>query len=507
MIEDNRGDARLIELALARESQATFEVVCVPSLETGIRALRDDDFDAVLLDLSLPDAAGPELVAQVVARAGDVPVVVMTGYDDDEIGHRAIAAGAQDFLVKGRLDGRAIGQAVRHAIERHRITSQLAEQRQTLDAVLTSIGDALVVIGPNGVVQLANPAAARLLGPAALGDATETMDGWFLPDESTPCPGELTPFTRAARGESVDGDEVWVEHEAGGRWLSASVRPLRLNGRPAGGVVVLRDVTEEHASRAQVRALNVALHEEIAQRTRALVAAEAANRLKQQFLDVVSHELRTPLTPILGYAALLLRDSAALDELQLEGLRIIRESGLRLKSVVEAILDFQTLRSERTAPRPRPTDVRALLSAVLASAPDAETKVELAVDGQVPWSPTIDGALVTGVVAALVKNARNFGAGKPVRVHVGWADDQLTIAVVDQGVGIEPAHLEHIFDAFYQAEPALTRSRGGLGLGLAHARYLAESMKGRLWAESVQGAGSIFRLQIPAPVAQTEEGS
>ncbi|MCB9535793.1 MAG: response regulator [Myxococcales bacterium] len=501
LVEDSRADARLMELALARAADMDFGITTVRTLAEASAALEHPRFDAVLLDLSLPDGQGIPLVEHAVHLAGRLPVVVMTGLDDDDVGRRAIAAGAQDYLVKGELDGRAVGRALHRAIDRQRMTLELAEHRQLLQSVLASTADAVVVVDPEGNVTLANPAAHTLLGPALLGDATETMDGWYLADAQTPCPGEQSPFTHAARGQSVDGEMMYVEHDGRARWLSANVRPLTLDGAPAGGVVALRDVTEARVADAQVATLNAELHQQVAERSRALLAAETASRLKQQFLDVVSHELRTPLTPILGYARLLLRRPATLEAGTRDALEEILAAGQRLKSVVERILDFRALRAQGVTAVPEACDLRGLLDRALGTARQVEgVTLVLTVAPAVPTTLWIDPELVLQVVAALVDNAVRYTPEGQVTVGADWEADggRLTIEVADPGVGIDPAHLPHIFDAFYQAEPALTRARGGLGLGLAHARYLAEAMEGRLTVESTPGVGSRFLLGVPA---------
>lgn len=501
LVEDSRADARLIELALARAADMDFDITTVRTLAEATAALERPGLDAVLLDLSLPDGQGIPLVERAVALAGRLPVVVMTGLDDDDVGRRAIIAGAQDYLVKGELDGRAVGRAVHRAVDRQRMTLELDEHRQLLQSVLASTADAVVVVDPSGNVRLANPAAHTLLGAAILGDATETLDGWFLADALTPCPGEQSPFTHAARGQSVDGEMMYVEHDDRARWLSANVRPLTIDGAPAGGVVALRDVTDARVAAAQVATLNAELHQQVAERSRALVAAETASRLKQQFLDVVSHELRTPLTPILGYARLLLRRSGALEAGPREAVEEILAAGQRLKSVVERILDFRALRAQGVTAASEACDLRALLERALGTARQVEgVTLALAIAPNVPPTLWIDPELVLQVVAALVDNALRYTPAGAVRVAATWdaGASRLNVAVADPGVGIDPAHLPHIFDAFYQAEPALTRARGGLGLGLAHARYLAEAMGGQLTVDSTPGSGSRFVLSVPA---------
>jgi signal transduction histidine kinase len=117
-----------------------------------------------------------------------------------------------------------------------------------------------------------------------------------------------------------------------------------------------------------------------------------------------------------------------------------------------------------------------------------------------------DRARLTQVVTNLVDNAVKYtGAGGSVQVRVWEQADGVRLAVADTGPGIAPEHLPRVFDRFYRLDAARTRSRGGSGLGLAICRELVEAHGGRIWAESVPGAGSVFALALPVqPPAPAE---
>lgn len=127
-IEDNPGDARLMEEYLREVESVRFDLVVVPSLAQAIERLEAQRFDVVLLDLSLPDAQGLESVCRLSATAPDLPIVVLTGLDDETLAVEAVTVGAQDYLIKGRLDGPTCARALRYAIERHRSRAELRTQ-------------------------------------------------------------------------------------------------------------------------------------------------------------------------------------------------------------------------------------------------------------------------------------------------------------------------------------------------------------------------------------------
>ncbi len=135
VIEDNPGDVRLLDEMMAEPAGQQVRLAHAGTLAAGLEALHRDPFDAVLLDLSLPDSHGLETVARLKGSAPSMPVVIMTSLDDEDTATRAVAEGAQDYLVKGRdVERRTVARAVQYAIERQYLHQQLAEARE-MDAL------------------------------------------------------------------------------------------------------------------------------------------------------------------------------------------------------------------------------------------------------------------------------------------------------------------------------------------------------------------------------------
>lgn len=129
LIEDNQGDADLVRLRLV-ESNSDLEVSYADRLSTGLAALVVKPPAVVLLDLNLPDSRGADTFREVLNRAPGVPVVVLSGRDDEELAITAIHQGAQDYLVKGQFDGRQLGRTVRYAVERQALLTALDMSRR-----------------------------------------------------------------------------------------------------------------------------------------------------------------------------------------------------------------------------------------------------------------------------------------------------------------------------------------------------------------------------------------
>lgn len=134
LVEDNPGDARLLqELLRCTASRIPFSIVHVETLAEAVKCLCQRAFSVILLDLSLPDSLGMETIGGVHAVAPKVPIVVLTGVDDEQMGTHAVRRGAQDYLIKGQVDGRLIMRAILYAIERKRIEEELKSLNETLE--------------------------------------------------------------------------------------------------------------------------------------------------------------------------------------------------------------------------------------------------------------------------------------------------------------------------------------------------------------------------------------
>lgn len=127
VVEDNRADVRLLEVALASDQRSRYEVDSVGSVSDAVRLLDAYRYDAVLLDLTLPDSSGLASFERVRDAARDLPVVILTQNEDDGLAVEAVGAGAQDYLVKGQTNSILLGRTLRHAVERQRLVNQLRQ--------------------------------------------------------------------------------------------------------------------------------------------------------------------------------------------------------------------------------------------------------------------------------------------------------------------------------------------------------------------------------------------
>ena len=165
VIEDNPGDARLIrEEFHSANSKIRVHVEWVDRLEKGLQQLSTKPADAVLLDLSLPDSTGMETLQRVTSHVPRIPVVVMTGLADEDTAMLAVQSGAQDYLIKGQVDGRLLTRSIQYAIQRKRTEEALRESEERFRLVVQSAPSAMIVVDKEGKITLANRQAEELFG-------------------------------------------------------------------------------------------------------------------------------------------------------------------------------------------------------------------------------------------------------------------------------------------------------------------------------------------------------
>ena len=164
LIEDNPGDARLIQEYISESGSDIFRLEHVERLSLGLERLARGDIGVILLDLSLPDSQGLEGLNKVLAQAPEVPVVVLSGIKDEAIAIKAVHEGAQDYLVKGSIDGTLLVRLLRHAIERHHLRVALGESESRYRLLADNIADIVWVADEKGCITYVSPSIKRLLG-------------------------------------------------------------------------------------------------------------------------------------------------------------------------------------------------------------------------------------------------------------------------------------------------------------------------------------------------------
>ncbi|MHB1318785.1 MAG: response regulator, partial [Anaerolineae bacterium] len=218
VVEDNPGDAGLITAYLGDGGSLEYEVVYAVRLSGALERVAQGRFDAILLDLGLPDSAGLETLRAMRGATRKVPIVVLTGRDDESTGLAAILHGAQEYLTKGAITGDLLRHVLRYAIERERSQAELVASRELLRAVIDIIPDSIYAKDLAGRKILANPAdVAHILGASDVSDLLGKTDmEVFPPDVAARSEADdravyagVSVLNREEWGTGADGRATW----------------------------------------------------------------------------------------------------------------------------------------------------------------------------------------------------------------------------------------------------------------------------------------------------------
>jgi PAS domain S-box-containing protein len=364
-------------------------------------------------------------------------------------------------------------------------------------ALISSMGEGVLVLAADARIALANEAACRILGrdeASLVGRELSDMVGDITGEDGTPLAFEDLPGVMTLRsGRAQVSSVVGVRRSDGTHvWLQVGAEPLPPDAHSDGGAVVLtlndismRLVMEDGLRNAQLE-------------------AEAANRAKSAFLANMSHEIRTPMNSILGFSHLL--QGAMADEDAREKLGQISVAARYLLGLIDDILDLSKIEVDRLELEDRSFDVVELLAEVGTMMEGRIREKDLRMVRHI--DPALESLVLIGdplrlkqILVNYLSNAIKFteAGGITLRAFVESAGGErvrLRFEIQDTGIGIEPEQRARLFEPFQQADTNTTRRYGGTGLGLVISRRLAELMGGETGFESTPGVGSMFWVVV-----------
>jgi signal transduction histidine kinase len=395
--------------------------------------------------------------------------------------------------------------------------AEVRAERDRLDLVIDSVADPILVTDPSGNLVMMNTPAERLFSTSENAGPAETQrvqanDAHFTSFVSNLLFGKTGQSKYHGSVNLVDpktGQPVPVEAVSGKVYGdSAEVSAI---------VTILHDRTEaieREQLYERLKAASAQLERRVQEATSALVhqnellrrqaiELEQASVAKSQFLANVSHDVRTPLNAILGYTSLLLRGvSGPLGPAQRESLARIDANGRHLLTLINEILDISRIEAGKMPVRLSSIKLNELVDEIMSEVEPLIARSNLVVTANVqPGLAPIrsDRQKVKQILLNLLTNALKFTPRGSVTVSCTHqrSTRELAIAVADTGIGIAEADQARIFEAFSQADPALTREAGGAGLRLSISRRLAAVLGGRITLESKLRQGSTFTLILP----------
>ncbi|BBK29610.1 PAS domain-containing protein [Stella humosa] len=508
---------RIVALAATDGDSGVFTAESLSALDPGLGAVRDIASGAVAVDL--PVAGGGivlllrgEIAEDIVwatdpsrpySDSGPAWAVAVQARDDPEAAgaseggprierSRGIARAWPDRLVPLiPVTRQAVLDICRMAIEREALAA-IRRREAELRTIYDSVDEGIALVAPDGRVLRCNQQFLGLL----------TIDGEASADQDIDALIEVTEPAGIARLLDIG------RGKGRARLAAKAGQPIEIcaiaTGRRPDGpyTVVVRDISQRERFEGEL--------------VRAREAAERANGAKDEFLANMSHELRTPLTAVLGYIDLL--DQQLRDPTQRKWIETIRRSGWSLLRILSDIVDFARIDAGEIRLEFGVLDpvgkVQSIVDLFRPTMDEKGVRAEVKVAAGVPRAVIGDAARLRQILGNLVGNAVKFTREGTITIAIaagsmdGDGQIPLEFTVSDTGIGIAAENLGALFDRFSQADSSSTRSYGGVGLGLAIARGLAQRMGGTVEAESAGlGHGACFRLRLPVRSATRATGT
>lgn len=242
LIEDNPGDQRMVQETLRELECSAFTLEFADTLTSGIEQLAGCQYDAVLLDLNLPDSIGLETLDQIRACAPEVPVVIMTGQDDESQAVEALQRGAQDYQIKGLFGGHALSRIIRYAIERKRMETAVKNVGEYYLEFIERSNDIMFSLSPSGKFVYLNKRWFEVLGYAKEKAATMTLADILPPSEADAATQILRHLSE---GKDIDHIEtVFVTADGGEIPVAGSIITRKREGRVITAQGIFRNLSE-----------------------------------------------------------------------------------------------------------------------------------------------------------------------------------------------------------------------------------------------------------------------
>lgn len=376
------------------------------------------------------------------------------------------------------------------------IKEKLEAEGRRLQAVLSSIGEGLILVDGSYRIALSNPVAAKMFGMTGeeiLGkDLREFVTFWKNSKDIVPpaeWPLEQVFLTKKPVASTIEENfSISTEKHKEKLPIVFSIASLGGADGGAGAVIVMRDVTED-------RALDEA---------------------KSGFISVASHQLRTPLTSIRWYSEMLLsQDAGPLNDTQKDFMKEVHGGAERLYQTVDLLLGLSRVESGKLKADRAPIDLGIFTTEIkkelTSQADEKKLSLEVAPPDRAPVIVWLDALTLRQVLLNLVSNAIRY-TNENGNIEVKWwvredGKEEVVYSVHDDGIGIPKEAQSQVFSKFFRAENARAQVPDGSGLGLALVKELVESWGGKVWFETKEGEGTTFFFTVPLSTKVGESGS
>jgi signal transduction histidine kinase len=508
LVEDNPGDANLIQEIMSAAAATKFHFTHVARLSEAIRHFKQNDAELALLDLGLPDSCGLETLRSIRRAVPWIPIVVLTGNNDERLGLEALKSGAQDYLIKEQVSGDLLIRVARYAVERHRSQMVIQENERFLKSTLNALSALIVIIDGTGRILAVNRAWREYVqdNVGRMEAVSEGQNYLKICRRATGAGREdAVAIAAGVRSVMFQGKKLFETEYAchrgdSKRWFHCRATPFRDNGN------FLVVVAHEDISPIKLAQEDLIRSEK---RFRQVQKIESLGTLA----GGIAHDFNNILSAINGFSELAMEKAKA-DPSQLACLREIHQAGMRASDLVRQILTFS--RKSNTELKPLCIDlvVKEAMQLLRSTLP---TSIEIKKRIQTRLDPIMaDPTQVHQIIMNLCTNASHAmepdGGTLAVmltqetpdtaffREHLDMRPgDYLKLTLSDTGCGMTPEVLSSIFDPYFT-----TKDLGeGTGLGLSVVHGIVKDHGGAIEVQSEPGVGTTFTLYFPTVQRKT----
>ncbi|WP_416674404.1 hybrid sensor histidine kinase/response regulator [Egbenema bharatensis] len=491
LVEDNPADVALLMKLLQHNDAKSWQITHAKRLTSALEHLHNTEFDVILLDLSLPDSQGFETVTQVQTAFPHLPIIVLTGLQDEAFARQAVAQGAQDYLVKGQVSADLLLKSVSYAIERAQNLRRLQESENRFREVFNQSFQFMGLLSPDGVVLDINQVAEesdfepeRILNhpiwEAPCWRSSEKSQSWLQ-----------EAVLRASQGETVHSELQAYTSKGNVWWFDISIKPLKnQHGCIALLIAEGRDISQLKRAEAEIR--------------RSLEKEKELNQMKNCFISMVSHEFRNPIAAIkFGVDFLEGYDLPA--EQKARCFERIHDAIDQTLHLLDEVLLLGRTESGRVEVEWTRLELKEFCHEIVEAFQLTENSShQILFSSQSDCTQAkVDAGLLRHILDNLLSNAIKYSsAGSVIRFTLDCQGNQAQFCIQDQGIGIPQQDQSKLFEAFHRA--ANVSGIQGTGLGLAIVKRCVDLQKGQIYFESQEGIGTTFTVILPRNLIQLE---
>lgn len=452
--------------------------------------IRNNTFDIILADYNLPQFDAFRALELCLKCCPDIPFICVSGSIGEMKAVELLKKGAVDYVIKDRMERLpyAVGRALEEArIKRdHKIAQEalrLSEER--LRDILFSTADWVWEVNENGRYTYSSQRDVDLFGITHDAIIGKTPFDFMPPDEAEKIAAIFSEIT--SKKLPVKDLENWNIGIDGRRicLLTNGVPILDNEGNLLGYRGVDKNITDRKLAEQEL--------------INAKEKAEESDRLKTAFISNMSHEIRTPLNSIIGFSDLLL-DPFFGPEQQIKFVNTIKQSGNNLVAIINDIMDISRIETGQVTFHKNQFSAGQLLKNINFEQSHLVKNGEHEIWINIPDLDILingDELRIKQILMNFLNNAFKFSENGTIELGYSYSLNAVQFYVKDSGIGIPKEYHQKIFERFRQVESAQTRKYGGIGLGLAISKQLAELMGGEIRVESEPGKGSMFSLLLP----------